>query len=102
MSDQDRMPDRVISPACSGLPKSAQPGKSRAPRRSPLPPLLGVLLASCMTITQPPNGGNVVSPVVAKVDVGNVCGTPFRAMLDGVDVTAQFSPSAPSSTTTQA
>lgn len=59
------------------------------------------LLASCVTIIAPPKSGNVVSPVVAKVKVGNVCGDAFRAMLDGVDITSQFSPVAPSSTTTQ-
>lgn len=84
MSDQHRTPDRVV---CG--------------RRLLVPPLL-LLIASCMTITAPPDSGNLVNPVVAKVKVGNVCGTPFRAFLDGMDVTSQFSPLSPSSTETQA
>lgn len=64
--------------------------------------LLGFLIASCVSIIEPPNSGNVVSPVVAKVKIGNVCGSPFRALLDGMDVTSQFSPASPSSVVTQA
>src|SRR5688572_30309271 len=73
-----------------------------AARRLLVPTLFGCVLANCMTITAPPKSGNVLNPVVAKVKVGNVCGTAFRAFLDGLDVTSQFSPASPSSTTTQA
>lgn len=59
-------------------------------------PLLGLLLTSCVTITDPPKGGNVLSPVSAKVKLGTVCGTPFRAFLNGADVTSQFSAASPS------
>lgn len=72
------------------------------PVRWPVLLLAALLIASCMSITEPPKGGNVLNPVVAKVKVGTVCGTPFRALLDGVDVTSMFSPSSPSSGTTQA
>jgi hypothetical protein len=71
-------------------------------RRLLVPTLFGCLLINCVTITAPPKSGNVLGPVVAKVKVGNVCGTAFSAFLDGLDVTAQFSPVAPSSTSTQA
>ena len=67
-----------------------------------VPALLGFLISSCVFITEPPKSANVVNPVVAKVTVGNVCGDPFRALLDGVDVTSQFLPPSPSSTVTQA
>ena len=70
--------------------------------RWPAVPVAAVLIASCMSITEPPKGGNVLNPVVAKVKVGTVCGTPFRALLDDVDVTSLFSPAAPSSGVTQA
>lgn len=65
---------------------------------------LGVsfLVSSCVSIIEPPKGANVVNPVVAKVKVGNACGDPFQVLLDGADVTSQFSPSSPSSTTSQA
>lgn len=76
--------------------------KQRAGFRLFVPTLLGFLIASCVTITEPPKSGNVRNPVVAKVKVGNACGDPFRALLDGVDVTAQFLPSSPSSSVTQA
>lgn len=81
---------------------TAQPAPHRTRRRAIVVPPICLLIASCVTITEPPKSGNVVSPVVAKVKVGTACGTPFRAMLDGADVTAQFSPTAPSSAVTQA
>lgn len=64
--------------------------------------LAGVLVSSCVTIKQPPRGANTRNPVVARVDVGRVCGRPFQAFLNGSDVTSQFFPSSPSSTESQA
>ncbi|WP_157604275.1 hypothetical protein [Rhizobacter sp. Root1221] len=94
MSHQDRTPpDRVI---CAGH------ALTRAGRRLLVPPLLGFLIASCVSITEPPKSGNVLDPVVAKVKVGNACGASFHALLDGVDVTSQFSPASPSSVVTEA
>jgi hypothetical protein len=66
-----------------------------------VPILFGFLISSCVTIQEPSGGANILNPVVAKVSVGSVCGDPFLAMLDGVDVTSQFIPIAPSSTVTQ-
>ena len=93
MSYQDRTPDRVVR---------AVHALTRAARCLLVLPLLGFLIASCVSITEPPKSGNVLNPVVAKVKVGNTCGTPFRALLDGVDVTSRFSPASPSSAVTQA
>lgn len=54
------------------------------------------LLVGCgLAIIRPPGGGNIVNPVVAEVKFrSQICGNPFQAMLDGNDVTGQFSPPA--------
>lgn len=54
------------------------------------------LLVGCgLKIIRPPSGTYATSPVVAQVQFrSDICGNPFRAMLDGNDVTAQFSPPA--------
>ncbi len=64
--------------------------------------LFVLLLTSCLTIKEPVGGANIRNPVVAKISVGTVCGTPFWATLDGVNVTSQFLPLAPSGTLAQA
>lgn len=67
--------------------------------------VLGLLLGvGCgLQITRPPAGGNVTSPVMAEIKFrSDLCGRPFRASLDGIDVTSQFFPPAASNGQTQA
>jgi len=54
------------------------------------------LLVGCgLRIIRPPSGTYPTSPVVAEVQFrSRICGNPFQAMLDGNDVTGQFSPPA--------
>ena len=70
-------------------------------RRLPVPTLLGCLLASCMSITAPPKSGNVLNPWW-EGQSRQCLRNGFRALLDGLDVTSQFSPASLSSTTSQA